>query len=374
MCPRSPDLEAQTIDLDLAARPQALRRILRGYGAPRRRRSVLELLITVIPFAGLWILLWYTVNSGYWAGFVLAVPAAAFLVRLFMIQHDCSHRSFFASQRANDWVGRGIGVLTLTPYDFWRHTHNVHHATSGNLDRPRIGGVDTLTVREYRALPRWRRWLYRLYRHPIVLFGFGPAWIFLLDYRLPVKFMRAGWMPWVSTMTTNAVIVALWGGLMMAVGVTTFLLVQLPVTLLAASIGVWLFYVQHQFEDTYWEHEDHWSFDESALHGSSHYVLPGVLRWFSANIGVHHLHHLCCRVPSYRLAEVLRDHPELADISRITLRQSIAAVGLALWDEDKRRLVSFRETRRDPPVDAPASEQRRAAWTESPGARAPFPR
>ncbi len=354
-------MHAQTIDLDLSARPQALRRVLRGYSAPRPRRSALELLITAIPFATTWYLLWYTVSAGYWAGFVLAVPAAAFLVRLFMIQHDCSHRSFFASQRANDWVGRIIGVLTLTPYDFWRHTHNVHHATSGNLDRPRIGGVDTLTVREYQALPRLRRWRYRLYRHPIVLFGIGPALIFLLDFRLPVGFMRAGWMPWVSTMATNAAIVALWGGLMMAVGVSTFLLVQLPVTLLAASIGVWLFYVQHQFEDTYWEHDEHWSFDESALHGSSHYVLPGVLRWFSANIGVHHLHHLCCRIPSYRLAEVLRDYPELADVSRITLRQSVAAVRLALWDEDKRRLVSFREARRDPPVDIAASAQRRAA-------------
>ena len=346
-------MQAQTSDPDLAGRPKALRRVLRGYSEPRPRRSVFELLVTAIPCAATWILLWYTVSAGYWAGFVLAVPAAAFLVRLFMIQHDCGHRSFFVSRRANDQVGRVIGVLTLTPHDFWRHTHNVHHATSGNLDRPHVGGVDTLTVREYRALPRWQRWRYRLYRHPIVLFGLGPAWVFLLHYRLPVGFMRAGWMPWVSTMATNAAIVALWGGLMMVVEVSTFLLVQLPVTLLAASIGVWLFYVQHQFEDTYWEHEAHWSFDESALHGSSHYVLPGVLRWFSANIGVHHLHHLCCRVPSYRLAEVLRDYPEFADISRITLRQSIAAVGLALWDEDKRRLVSFREARHNQPVDVP---------------------
>nr|WP_259054435.1 fatty acid desaturase [Methylohalomonas lacus] len=324
-----------------------MRGVLRGYSAPHTRRSVLELLVTAIPFATTWILLWYTLSAGYWAGFALAVPAAAFLVRLFMIQHDCGHRSFFASQRANDWVGRAIGVLTLTPHDFWRHTHNTHHATSGNLDRPYIGGVDTLTVREYQSLPRWQRWRYRLYRHPIVLFGIGPAWVFLLDYRLPVGFMRVGWKPWASTMATNAVIVALWGGLMVAVGVSTFLLVQLPITLLAASIGVWLFYVQHQFEDTYWAHEEDWTFDESALHGSSHYVLPGLLRWFSANIGVHHLHHLCCRIPSYRLSEVLRDHPELANISRISLRQSVAAVRLALWDEDKRRLVSFREARRD---------------------------
>lgn len=347
---------------DLATKPPALRQVLRRYSAPRTGRSLFELAVTAIPFAAIWALTALAVNAGYWAAVVLVVPAAGFLVRLFMIQHDCGHRSFFASKRANDWVGRTIGVVTLTPYDFWRYTHNIHHATSGNLDRPHIGGVATVTVREYWALPRWQRWRYRLYRHPIVLFGIGPAWVFLFHYRLPLGFMRAGWMPWVSTMATNAAAVALCGGLMMAVGVSTFLLVQLPITLLAASIGVWLFYVQHQFEDTYWEHEEHWSFDESALHGSSHYVLPGVLRWFSANIGVHHLHHLCCRVPSYRLAEVLRDYPELANVSRITLRQSIAAVGLALWDEDKRRLVSFREARHDPPADVrPVVESSAAA-------------
>lgn len=354
-------MPAQAQSLDLAARPLSLRQILRGYGAPRTGRSLLELLITAIPFAAIWVLLAFAVSAGHWAALVLIVPAAGFLVRLFMIQHDCSHRSFFASRRANDWLGRCIGVLTLTPHDFWSHTHNIHHASSGNLDRPRVGGIDTLTVREYRALPRRQRWRYCLYRHPIVLFGIGPAWVFLVHYRLPLGFTRAGWMPWLSTMGTNAAAVALYGGLMMALGMPTFLMVQLPITLLAASMGVWLFYVQHQFEDTYWDHDDHWSFDKSALHGSSHYVLPGVLRWFSANIGVHHVHHLCCRIPSYRLAEVLRDHPELADVSRITLRQSIAAVRLALWDEDKRRLVSFREARRDPPADAPAQAERSAA-------------
>jgi omega-6 fatty acid desaturase (delta-12 desaturase) len=302
-----------------------------------------EILITVIPFALLWALSWATLSAGYWIGLALAVPAAGFLVRLFMIQHDCSHWSFFRSRPANDWVGRAIGVLTLTPHDLWRHSHAIHHAGSGNLDRPRVGGVDTLTVREFRALPRMQRLRYRLYRHPLVLFGIGPAYLFLLDHRLPMGFMRAGWMPWLSTMGTNAAIVLLYGGMIWLVGMGTFLLVQLPITLLAASIGVWLFYVQHQFEDTYWKHEDEWTFNDAALHGSSYYALPGVLRWFSANIGVHHVHHLCCRIPSYRLPEVLRDYPELGNVSRITLRQSLEAVKLALWDEDRQRLVSFRE-------------------------------
>lgn len=328
---------------DVTAEPLTLRRVLRGYRGPRPARSVVELAITAIPLAALWALTWASLSAGYGLGLVLVVPAAAFLVRLFMIQHDCGHGSFFRSRRTNDWVGRIIGVVTLTPYSFWRHSHSIHHKTHGNLDRPRVGGVETLTVAEFHRLSRGQRLRYRFYRHPLVLFVFGPAYIFVLDQRLPVGFMRAGWMPWVSTMGTNLAAVALYGGLAWLVGWSTFLLIQAPITLLAASLGVWLFYVQHQFEDTYWEREADWRFDEAGLHGSSHYVLPGVLRWFSANIGVHHVHHLCCTIPSYRLPEVLRDYPELADVSRITLRQSLEAVRLALWDEDKRRLVSFRE-------------------------------
>ena len=323
----------------------SLRHLLNNYRGPRVTRSVAELLITAIPFVLLWGMTWAALNAGYWVGLVLVVPAAAFLVRLFMIQHDCSHGSFFPSRRANDWVGRIIGVVTLTPHDLWRHSHAIHHASSGNLDRPNVGGIDTLTVREYHALTRLQRLRYRLYRHPLVLFGIGPAYVFLLDHRLPTGFMRSGWMPWVSTQGTNAAIILLATGMIALVGLQSFLLVQLPITLLAAVIGVWLFYVQHQFEDTYWKHQDEWRFDEAAVHGSSHYVLPDPLRWFSANIGVHHIHHLCSRIPSYRLPEVLRDHPELGDVSRITLRQSLAAVSLALWDEHKQRLVSFREAR-----------------------------
>ncbi|GGX83375.1 hypothetical protein GCM10007160_08250 [Litchfieldella qijiaojingensis] len=338
-------MEPQAPNIDITAEPRTLMRALGGYRAPRLARSVLEIMVTVIPFIFLWILLWATLSAGYWLGLLLAVPAAGFLVRLFMIQHDCSHGSFFRSKGVNDWVGRVIGVLTLTPYDFWRHTHALHHASSGNLDRPRVGGIDTLTVREYRALPRAQRLRYRLYRHPLVLFGLGPAYLFLLDYRLPFGFMRAGWMPWLSTMATNAAIVVVVTAMMWLVGVGTFLLVQLPITLLAASIGVWLFYVQHQFEGTFWEHDSDWTFHEAALHGSSHYDLPGVLRWFTANIGVHHVHHLCSRIPSYRLPEVLRDHPELRGVGRLTLWQSLESARLMLWDEDKRRLVSWGEVR-----------------------------
>jgi len=329
---------------EFTTEPRSLRQTLRAYCKPRRARSIAEILITALPFGLIWALMWLAVSAGYWpVALVLAVPAAGFLVRLFMIQHDCSHRSFFPSRRANDWTGRIIGVLTLTPHDFWRHSHNLHHANSGNLDRPSIGGLDTLTVREFQALPRWQQWRYRLYRHPLVLFGFGPMYTFLLDYRLPFGFMRAGRMPWISTLGTNVAIAVLATGVIWFVGLGPFLLIQIPITLLATTMGVWLFYVQHQFEATYWEHDEHWNAYDSALQGSSYYVLPGILRWFSANIGVHHVHHLASRIPSYRLPEVLRDYPELQTVSRVTLRESIDSVHLALWDEDKRRLVSFRE-------------------------------
>jgi omega-6 fatty acid desaturase (delta-12 desaturase) len=325
---------------------RALIRDLAPYREPSSARSVFELVITAVPFGLLWALIWAALDTGFWIGLALAVPAAGFLVRLFMIQHDCGHGSFFRHRLTNDWVGRAIGVVTLTPYDFWRRAHALHHANSGNLDRRGIGDIDTLTVDEFRARTPWRQLLYRLYRHPIVMFGLGPAYLFILRHRLPMGLMRNGWGPWASAMATNAAIAFLVAAIIWLVGLGPFLLVQLPITLLAASIGVWLFYVQHQFEVTLWEHEEGWSFHEAALHGSSHYDLPGVLRWFTANIGVHHVHHLSSRVPYYRLPEALRDHPELRNVGRLTLLQSLKAGRLVLWDEENRRLISFAEARK----------------------------
>ena len=320
--------------------------ILSGYRDPSPGRSVFELAITAVAFFVIWMLMWMTLGFGYWLTLLFAVPAAGFLVRLFMIQHDCSHGAFFRNRCTNDWVGRVIGTLTLTPYDFWRRSHNIHHASSGNLERRGIGDIDTLTVREYLALPRWRRLRYRLYRHPLVMFGLGPAYLFLVQHRLPVGLMLKGWHPWASTMLTNAAVAVLVAMMMWLVGVGPFLLVHAPITLLAASIGVWLFYVQHQFENTSWAAPSDWSLHEAALHGSSHYDLPCVLRWFTANIGVHHVHHLCSRIPFYRLPQVLRDHPELAKVGRLTLIESLSCIRLALWDESRRLLISFRELHR----------------------------
>jgi acyl-lipid omega-6 desaturase (Delta-12 desaturase) len=323
--------------------PRALAHLLARYRESNNARGVLELVITVVPFVIIWALMWTALDHGYWIGLLLVAPAAGFLVRLFMIQHDCGHGSFFDGRLANDWVGRAIGVVTLTPYDLWRQSHARHHASSGNLDHRGIGDIDTLTVREFLARPRRRQILYRLYRHPIVMFGIGPSYLFILRHRLPIGMMRDGWEPWISTMGTNTAIAILVAAMIKLIGVGPFLFVHLPITVLAASIGVWLFYVQHQFEDTSWSHDEAWSFHKAALQGSSHYHLPGILRWFTANIGVHHVHHLCSRIPYYRLPEVLRDHPQLAAVGRITLMQSLQCVRMALWDEKERRLVSFGE-------------------------------
>jgi omega-6 fatty acid desaturase (delta-12 desaturase) len=333
---------------------RALPQLLARYREPDSARGAFELVITAVPFLVIWALIQNALDHGYWLGLLLEVPAAGLLVRLFMIQHDCGHGSFFRSRIANDWVGRAIGVVTLTPYDYWRHNHARHHANSGNLDHRGLGDIDTLTVREFLAQSRWRRILYRLYRHPMVMFGVGPTYLFVLKHRLPVGMMRGGWKPWLSTMGTNAAIAVLVAAVIWLVGYGPFLLVHLPITVLAASIGVWLFYVQHQFEDTYWSHGEDWSFHEAALLGSSHYQLPVVLRWFTANIGIHHIHHLSSRIPCYRLPDVLRDHPQLAGVGRMTLLQSLRSVPLVLWDEERLQLVSFADARARSTPDLPA--------------------
>ncbi len=318
-------------------------RILGAYREARRARSLFEIATTAVPFMLFWGGALALAALGHWWGVVLALPAAAFLVRLFMIQHDCGHGTLFRHRRANDWIGRAIGVFTLTPYDYWRRTHAVHHASAGNLDQRGMGDLLTLTVAEYAAMSKVRRFSYRTYRNPAILLLLGSIVTFVLRHRLPMGLMRNGIGPWLSTMGTNLAIAVLFGVIIWAVGVGPFLLVQLPVTIAAGAVGIWLFFVQHQFQDTYWATEEDWTFQKGALHGSSHYDLPAVLRWFTANIGIHHVHHLASRIPFYRLGQVLKDFPELRDRGRLTLGMSFRAARLALWDEQSKRLVSFRE-------------------------------
>lgn len=324
-------------------RPKAARdwiEILSKYRKPDTARSSFELAVTVGGFVSLWALAWYVMATSAWLTLVISLFNAAFLLRLFAIQHDCGHSAFLKNRALSDWLGRILGVVTLTPYDVWRRSHALHHSSSGNLGRRGMGDVHTLTVAEYRGRTAIKRLLYRLYRHPLVLFGLGPGYLFFLQNRLPLG-LTGHAKYWVSSMGTNIVIFLALSVIFYFGGAMPILLIFLPSTLLAATAGVWLFYVQHQFEDTHWEAQKNWDLHDAALHGSSHYVLPPVLQWLSANIGIHHVHHLYSRIPFYRLPEVLRDHDDLALSNRMTVRQSIRSARLHLWDEKTKKLISF---------------------------------
>lgn len=336
--------------LSVAAEPLpagAWAKKLAPYREPKTARSILEIVITAAPLLTIWAIAWGLHAMGlWWAALLLTLPAALFLVRLFMIQHDCGHGSFLPSKMANDWLGRILGIFTLTPYEYWRLSHANHHATSGNLDRRELGAIELLTVEEYDALPPLRRLGYRLYRHPLVLFGLGPAFVFFIQQRIPIGLMKTGWRPWVSTLGTTGAMVAVFGGMVWLIGNAPILWVHALTMLIASSIGVWLFYVQHQFEGVAWARGDTWRAQEGALHGSSHYDLPPFFRWMTANIGIHHVHHLSSRIPFYHLGQVMRDFPELAGVSKLKFVDSLKCARLALWDEPNQRLVTFREARR----------------------------
>ncbi|MDE2385696.1 MAG: fatty acid desaturase [Alphaproteobacteria bacterium] len=319
---------------------------LAPYRVANNGRAIFELTLTAALFLALWVASAVLYHHSVLASLALAVPTAAFLVRLFMVQHDCGHLAMFTSRQANDWVGRAIGFLTLTPYDYWKHTHAQHHMGSGNLDRRGVGDINTLTLAEYQALGLWGRFRYRLYRHPLVMFGLGPIYLFLIAQRFPLDTFRNGRAAWLSVFGTNAAILAGAGLMMYLIGIPAFLVVHVPVVILGAAAGVWLFYVQHQFDGTQWKRSVDWNKEQAALNGSSFYDLPKPLMWLTGNIGIHHLHHLSSRIPFYRLPQVLKDYPELKSMGRVTLWQSLKCVKLNLWDEGSQRLISFREAHR----------------------------
>jgi acyl-lipid omega-6 desaturase (Delta-12 desaturase) len=319
---------------------------LARYREPSTWRSLFELAVTLVPFVFLWAMAWVAMDVSPWLSLAIAVVNGGFLVRIFIIQHDCGHASYLHNRTAQDWLGRVLGVLTLTPYDVWKRTHAIHHQHHGNLDHRGIGDVMTLTVEEYRARGVWGRMTYRLYRHPVVLFVLGPSYLFILQNRLPFGLMRSGWRYWISAMGTNAFIAILVGLIVWLGGLMPLLLIYIPTSVIGATIGVWLFYVQHQFEETHWEKSKDWQVHDAALEGSSHYQLPAPLQWITGNIGVHHVHHLYSRIPFYRLTEVLRDHRALAEAQKLSIRESLACVKLNLWDEKTHKLVSFRQAHR----------------------------
>jgi len=315
--------------------------LLAPYRQPATWRSLFQLFNTAIPFAAVWLIMLWSLQVSYWLTLVLAVPAALLTARLFMFQHDCGHGSFFRSRRLNNLVGSIIGVVTLVPYAYWRTTHAIHHAGSGNLDQRGFGDVDTLTVREYLALPRAKRLRYRLYRNPFVLFVVGPIWQFVLKHRFPHDLPRAWRREWESIHRNNLALLGVLAFMGLTIGFKNFALVQAPITVMTGSLGVFLFYVQHQYEDTYWRHRDAWNYFEAGLEGSSHLVLPKTLQWFTANIGLHHVHHLSSQIPNYQLQRCLDENPELQGVTRLTIRESFRTLGMTLWDEDERQLVGF---------------------------------
>lgn len=321
-----------------------VRRLVRHclrYRDADNRRAAFQLVTALVPFLALVATMMWGVAHEVWLVLALGIPAGGFLVRLFVIQHDCGHNSFFTSRAANRIVGRLLSVLTFTPFGHWSRSHTMHHAGSGDLGRRGIGDIDTLTVREYRALSPSARLRYRFYRHPLILHLIGPPIYFLLLQRLPVGLALPGRQAWLSIMGLNLALVVVYGGLIAAFGVFTVLIALVPPALIASWSGGWLFFVQHQFEHTHWEESERWNLQFAALGGSSYYVLPPVLQWFTGNIGLHHIHHLNSRIPNYRLQECLDAEPLLATISRLSLRESLGCVGLSLWDEEQRRLVTF---------------------------------
>jgi len=319
----------------------AYREILSRYEQPQLGRSVRQLGETTMLYALTWYLAYRSLELSYVLTLALCVVASGLLVRLFIIQHDCGHGSFFPSRRANDWIGRTLGVVTLTPYRYWRRFHATHHATSGQLDHRDRFDFRTLTVAEYRQLPWWERLGYRLYRNPLVLYGLGaPLW-FVVFQRWPLLAPRSWPRERRSILGTDLAIAAVGSALALTLGPRQLVLVQAPITVLAAAAGMWLFYVQHQFEETYWAGDDTWEFAAASLAGSSFLDLPEPLRWLTGDIGIHHVHHLSTRIPNYRLRECVREHPELAARVRLTLRDALRCTRLKLWDPDRRRLVGF---------------------------------
>lgn len=303
------------------------------------RKSIIQMINTIPPFLILWFLAYQSLSVSIWLTLALAVVAAGFVVRTFIIFHDCTHGSFFKSKKANDIVGTITGVLTLFAYEKWKREHAIHHATSSNLDKRGVGDIWVMTVEEYVAASKWQRLGYRLYRNPIVMFGFGPFYLVLVTSRFNRKDARK--KERFNTHLTNVLLVALYAGVISLVGWQAFLLIQGSIMFVAGALGIWLFYIQHTFEDSYFEEESEWDYVKAAVEGSSYYKLPRVLQWATGNIGYHHVHHLSPRVPNYNLEEAHESTPPLQQATTITIKTSIASIRYRLYDPKQMRFVSY---------------------------------
>ena len=329
-----------------AASPErpSWRQTLAPYARPRVGRSVLDLATSVVPYLLLMVAMYLLLDVSYLLVLALAIPAAGFLLRTYIVFHDCTHGSFLPTKRANAWVGIATGLLVYSNFASWRHNHAVHHATAGDLDRRGVGDLPTLTVAEYRAKSRAGRMTYRLFRNPLVMFGIGPFWSLVIQPRLVSRDARPRIRR--SVHATNLALAVLIGGLCWLIGWQEFLLLQVPMVLLAGAAGIFLFYVQHQFEDVYWESGENWSYADAALRGSSHLKLPKVLQFFTGNIGLHHVHHLSSRIPNYNLQRAHDEQEIFHDVPTLSLVDGLKAVRLKLYDEERGRLIGWRELRK----------------------------
>jgi omega-6 fatty acid desaturase (delta-12 desaturase) len=335
--------EAKPISVRPHADNAAWKAIVLKYQKPSLVRAAWQIINTVIPYGALWYLMHVCQSISWWLVVPLAVLAGAFLVRVFIIFHDCGHGSYFKSRAANDAVGFLTGVLTFTPYYHWRWEHAIHHASSGDLDKRGTGDVWTMTVQEYLESSRWKKFAYRLARNPFILFVIAPMYLFLIQQRFPSA--KASQRERHSVYAMNAAILAVALGLIWLVGFKAYLIIQLIILMVAGGAGVWMFYVQHQFEDVYWERGEDWSYVSAALEGSSFYKLPRILQWFSGNIGFHHIHHLSPRIPNYNLEKCHQADPLFQQVKPITLFSSFKSATYRLWDEKNKKLVGYRALR-----------------------------
>jgi omega-6 fatty acid desaturase (delta-12 desaturase) len=344
------ELKTDPHEHDRAPDGRPWRQVLAPYARPSVARSVLDLLTSVVPYFALCVVMYQLLDVSYWLALAVAIPASGFLLRTYILFHDCAHGSFLPSKRGNEMLGSVLAVIVYTPFAAWRHSHAVHHATAGDLDRRGTGDVMTWTVDEYRSKPLKSRIGYRLFRNPLVMMGLGPIYSMLIMPRFPKKDMRPRIRR--SVLRTNLALLVIVGAFVYAIGLGPFLLVQLPVVILAGSAGVFLFYVQHQFEDVYWESTDRWSYDTAALEGSSYLRLPQPLQFFTGNIGLHHVHHLSARIPNYNLQRAHDDNPVFQSVPTLSFWDGVKCTRLKLWDEQGNRLIGWREERRSRPSGA----------------------
>lgn len=317
--------------------------IVKRYTTPDHKKSTWQLMNSLVPFFVIWVLMYFSLRVSYAFTLALAFLNALFLMRIFIIQHDCGHNSFFQSTNVNNFIGTLLGVITLTPYYSWRNSHAKHHASSGDLDFRGFGDIDTVTVEEYRAMKWWGKLRYRFYRHPLVMFVIGPTLLFVVFNRFPTGLSKGQKRERDSIAWTNLILGFTFFGLGSWLGFKELVMLWLPIMVFGSSIGVFLFYVQHQFEDTYWRWHKEWEYAEAALRGSSFFKLPKVLQWFSGNIGFHHVHHLGPKIPNYNLERAHYENPIFQQVKTITLPSSLKSIFLHVWDEQTHRLVSWRE-------------------------------